>query len=526
MDQEYPSAWRWNMDRWLSVGLSVVLCCPVLWADGGKSHKLFLRTMGKQTSAPVRKLLGDRVRLKAGINGSAVKKNTLDYARTILSSQLGGGPTDLGPSDSGPSAFRENRKEASMEESALAEQILPPIPEGPWRDSARNIQVHATRLGSVLKADMLCEGATRKQWVHVEMLYVPSLTYRWEFQKIDERSPTCRFTWDNNNGIVKTWDLSGQKEKKKQWFNPVTNPQYLYQIAPPLSLQEVLTYQDAATTSLFTIREKVEQIPRAKKVVALSLFAPEGCLASWQQAGQSWIEGRPIEDNRYLSELAKNLDRMKKRNKGYVVHVYLSENLAFLEKALLAYSNVNLYYMQDSPEPNPGSMWRFLSLSNPHADFVHVRDTDQRWTVEDFVEREQALLQYDKAMAIDFFRGDTWADNRAAIWRDVIAGGEFSVRPRALRLDNMAEIMSGYIGLAESRRDAQNPYAFHDEDPITYWNHPSLYRGNNLGFGKTYPAYSFDQGFLKYVIYPEVVERQDLMMMHYRWGDGARVVGG
>ncbi len=290
-------------------------------------------------------------------------------------------------------------------------------------------------------------------------------------------------------------------------------------------MQEVLAYQDASITSLFTVREKVEQVSRAKKVVALSLFAPEDSLASWQQAGKVWAEGQLIEDNSYLSGLIKNLDRMKTRRNGYVVHIYLSENLAFLQESLLAYPYVNLYYMQDSPAPNPGSMWRFLSMSDQDADFVHVRDTDQRWTTDEFVEREKALLEYDKAMAMEFFRGDTWADNRAAVWRDVIAGGEFSVRPQALRLDNMAEIMSGYIGLAESRRDAQNPYAFHDEDPITYWNHPAMYRGNHLGFGKTYPAYSFDQGFLKYVIYPEVVERQALMMMHYRWGDGIRVVG-
>ncbi len=128
------------------------------------------------------------------------------------------------------SGDERDKKEDSAASLTLSEPV---VPSGTWQESARNVEVKSTKYGPLLRADMLCESGFSKKWVHVEMLYVPTLVYRWEFQKIDERSPTCRFTWDNNNGIVKTWDLSGQKEKKKQWFNPITNPQYLFQTAPP-----------------------------------------------------------------------------------------------------------------------------------------------------------------------------------------------------------------------------------------------------------------------------------------------------
>ena len=400
------------------------------------------------------------------------------------------------------------------------------LPRGSWIDNARNISTSISPDGPILHADMLCEGGKYATTIHVDMLYVPSIEYRWEYNTVDQKSPTCRFNWDDNQGILKTWQIKNLSEKK-QWFNPVSNPQYMYKIAPPLRFPELLPFNTLEYSKLFRSNRQIVQVLYPKKVLALSLFAPSADVGSWRQSFESMDKEGQQKKHRYLTDLFNNLDDLfRDSHEDYTVNMYLSDNLSFLERKLLSYRNVNIFYMGRSEAPNPGAMWRFLEISNKHADFVHVRDTDQKWSAKEFTEREAAMVKYNKSFAMEFFRGDGWRENRAAIWRDVIAGGEFSLRPKALGIDNIGQLMSGYVGIAESRRNTKNPYGFHDHDPVNYWNHPSLYKGNTLGFGKTWPAYSFDQGFLKYVVYPYLAENDKLMMMSYGRRDNCRMVEG
>lgn len=407
-----------------------------------------------------------------------------------------------------------------VKRTAVKIDISPP--PGNWRDYAKNVAVSLTPDGPMLHADMACKQGNS---IHVDMLYVTSLEYNWVYYADGPDSPSCRFDWAHNQGIMKTWQIK-ELPKRKSWFNPVSNPQYMYQVATPLPFAEVLSHKHEMYQRLFMPNSQVIQVFAPQKVVALSLFAPESELDSWR-AGFAEVKNKGKDSHRYLGPLFKNLDNLRNDSQGeYTVNIYLSDNLSFLEDKLISYRNVNIFYMGHSHAPNPGAMWRFLEISNSSADFIHVRDTDQVWTARDFSRREAAMLKSKKSFLMEFFRGDGWRDNRAAIWRDVIAAGEFSLRPRSLGIDNITHLMSGYIGLAESRRDSQNPYGFHDKDPINYWNHPTVYRGNTLGFGKTWPAYSFDQGFLKYVIYPYLVENKHLMMMNYIRDDNCQIVNG
>ena len=76
MNQGQASA-RWRYTRvWLSVGLVMVLCSPVVWANAGKFYRGMPLPMSKQLLSSMRKSDGSRAKRKASTNGFMVKKNT------------------------------------------------------------------------------------------------------------------------------------------------------------------------------------------------------------------------------------------------------------------------------------------------------------------------------------------------------------------------------------------------------------------------------------------------------------------
>ena len=75
------------------------------------------------------------------------------------------------------------------------------LPKGRWIDSSQNASISMSSDGPILHADMLCGSAENQTVVHVDMLYVPMIEYRWENHSEHSRVPICRFNWDNNNHI-------------------------------------------------------------------------------------------------------------------------------------------------------------------------------------------------------------------------------------------------------------------------------------------------------------------------------------
>jgi hypothetical protein len=333
--------------------------------------------------------------------------------------------------------------------------------KGPWIRSARHVKIQ----GDTLE----CELRTKKGgWVKNQIRF---------FSKYDYTNTDGKFEWCTcSNGVT---------------LNSVTHDSILRRYRP-VSIQRCLENKTAIVDDWFIIDKKFINCT-ADQCISISLFK--------KNANNTYPDQYKVDEGnwftKYYEYLIFNLNNYS--NDGICVNLYLASDLTEYIPSLQKYKFLNIFLMKSaSIGATPGTLWRFMDISNRSYKAVYVLDIDDDW-------RSCPVLQY--PVRKNEHKICTMTPRDGLICRDpyipaynfaTILAGEIKANPSKFNYD-IVEVMKGFIGLCSKRALSSNPYGFQDDDPITFWNQPV--GDHKLGWGKIIPKYGFDELFLKHVIY-------------------------
>ncbi len=281
------------------------------------------------------------------------------------------------------------------------------------------------------------------------------------------------------------------------------------EVFPPVYLNELydLVEQSPETKeeldALFKVARKINELPgNDKKIIAYSLFwkpSHTGLsvpIVNKQTVYQSKNEDR-LEDKTfyqtYVKPLSITLSKIPKIYPGWGVRIYLANDLAFLIDDLFCrFPFVEVFLMEsNSIAHNPGAMWRLLVFDDPNVAMASIRDSDDKLSGS----TERAVADWLNGPDTKGFYRKTLFHNRVHLYE---GKGQYEYSPIYAgscggklihSMVQMEKAMKGYILYRE-----RNPNAFIHPSIIVDDIHPQ-------GFGNKFPAYGFDESFLRHVIY-------------------------
>ena len=334
--------------------------------------------------------------------------------------------------------------------------------KGPWIRSARNVKI---------KGDTLeCELRTKKgEWVKNRIRFF------------------SQYNYTNTDG-------------KFEWFpcfNGVTLNDYTHDSIVrryrPVSIQRCLENKNTNIVDDWFVIDKKFINCTADQCISISLFK--------KNANNTYLDEYKVDDDnwlkKYYESLKFNLNNYS--NDGICVNLYLASDLSQYIPQLVEYKFLNIFLMKSaSVGATPGTLWRFMDISNRLYKSVYVVDIDEDWkSVRVITEQVQkynhkicTLYPADNLICKDPY---TPAYNFPTIM-----AGYMKVNPLKFNYD-IVDVMKGFIGLCKKRELSVNPYCFEDDDPITFWNQPV--GDHTFGWGRIVTKYGFDELFLKHVIY-------------------------
>ncbi len=197
---------------------------------------------------------------------------------------------------------------------------------------------------------------------------------------------------------------------------------------------------------------------------------------------------------RYLDGLTSNIKRLKEFGEEYKLRVHLAHDLEHLVDKLVALNphQVEVHVMMSSSIGfGPGSLWRFLALSDTSLDVVGVVDIDSPFDKIFIDTLRQSTAE--KLMCKSAAREPTiHCSSTGTFWGQyhMFQAGMFAMRP----FDDKLIPLSLYA-FTQYARDNQ-----FQSEPVTIFNVP---RGDHTnGWGRHQYLYGFDETFLKRVLYP------------------------
>lgn len=248
-----------------------------------------------------------------------------------------------------------------------------------------------------------------------------------------------------------------------------------------------------------------------KKVIAYSLFwkppfadgpMPVISEEAMYRPSPSVKRNQPFYD-KFIKSLLAQVAMVKRHFPGWIMRVYLADDLKFLIPRLLA-ADMEIFLMaSNSIAAAPGSMWRFLVFDDPKVAIAYIRDADEL----------PARLNGDFRMSKQILK---WASAKAE-------RGFFRIRDfgrwatqRVVHLKQYSPILASAFGAKRVRwldmQKAMKGYILHRTLFCDEGRHPTdiALRTHPYGFGNEFPSYGFDERFLKHVIYFEAVDRGQL----------------
>ena len=324
--------------------------------------------------------------------------------------------------------------------------------KGSWIYSARNIKYD----GNIIDCE-LC--AINGQWIRNRLLFFP----QYEYNNINGK-----FEWDNCANGVTVNNRSHEHISKRY---------------KAISIQRCLDNLTTDYDDWFEIQNKYINCVK-DKCISVSLFRTNANVNH-----DTW-------NNKYYYSLIKNLNYYQMDD--ICVNLYLGNNLSDYIPELSRYKFLNIYLMKSkSPEVQPGTLWRFMDITNKSYNKVFVADIDEHWNwVRVWDVNNNAKLSTckpsDEFTNIDF--------NLSAYNFATIIASHIIVQPNKFNYD-IVDVMKGFISLCAKREKSINPYCFDDDDPVTLtlWNYPV--EGHEFGWGRKTTVYGFDEFFLKHVVY-------------------------
>ena len=180
---------------------------------------------------------------------------------------------------------------------------------------------------------------------------------------------------------------------EEELWNGVTmndhSPEAMLRRHPKVDVETCLNYSSdntgrfMDTNSWFEIERSINNIQRSKKLLSLSLFQrkshfPFGAVPKDEL--KQWTE-------KYLSRLIPALGPggvIANTFSDFDVHLYLANDLTyFLDENILPQpENLTVHIMKSSSiGASPGTLWRFLAMSNQDYDLVVVTDTGKPYYI-------------------------------------------------------------------------------------------------------------------------------------------------
>jgi len=330
---------------------------------------------------------------------------------------------------------------------------------GSWYKSAKNIRYN----GNTLECELL---SIDGEWIPNELRF---------FDQYEYTNTNGHFEWNNFKNNV---ELNN------------TSHEHIARRYKSVSIQECLDNVNNHYNHWFEIEKEYINCVK-EKCIAISLFQKNS-------------------DNSYYNEYRVDLDKWNK--KYYIslienlnnyhcdnicVNLYLANNLSNYIPELSKYTFLNIFLMKsESIGAQPGTLWRFMDITNKSYKTVFTADIDENWDwIKSFDEKN---TEY-KLCTLQ--PGDVVICNNPYIPAynfSTIMAGHTMTNPLKFNY-NITDVMKGFIALCKNRENSNNPFCFHDDDPITLWNQPV--GSNKLGWGRIITKYGFDEFFLKHVIY-------------------------
>jgi hypothetical protein len=264
-------------------------------------------------------------------------------------------------------------------------------------------------------------------------------------------------------------------------------------IFKPLEISELKSlYQKSPDehqrlSSYFKIKKTINSQSK-QKLVAYSLFwKPQEIVnQSTVHELRFWKDRECSFFDKYVSPLIKSIQYYLKHESKTKVRIYLAADLEFLIDQLL-FPNVEIFLMESSSiGHSPGAMWRFLAISDPEAEYICCKDSDDKIKSE---QENKINLWFNDPNYSGFYRihSPKIIENEQDALYSPIQAGLFGAKCQSA-LD-IESIMKGFILYKELNKDEPR----HNRDK-SYPMHP-------FGYANQMPSYGFDERFLKHVIY-------------------------
>jgi hypothetical protein len=334
---------------------------------------------------------------------------------------------------------------------------------GSWKESARNIKYNGNNT-------VECElKSINDEWMQNKLKFIDHIEYN---------NNNGKFEWDNCSNNIQLNDTSHESISTRY---------------KKVSVQRCLDNLTNEFDDWFTIeKEYINSIK--KKCISISLFKKNVDNTHDNEFDvdiTKWCE-------KYLKSLIKNLNNFNSDN--ICVNLYLANDLSILIPRLTKYKFLNIFLMKSSSiGASPGSLWRYINITNKLYDYVFIADIDEPW---DWI-NDWDNSDYDNKVCT-LKAGDGIISNNPYVPSlnfTTIISSHIKCCPSKFNY-NIINVMKGFISLCKKREKSNHPWGFDDDDAITYWNHPV---GNHIyGWGRITTMYGFDEFFLKHVIYHDV----------------------
>lgn len=331
---------------------------------------------------------------------------------------------------------------------------------GSWSLTAKDIKYN----GNFLE----CKLRTKKgKWLKNKITFFPEYKYT---------NVNGRFEWDNCKNGVNMKSLTYEDIKKRY---------------KKISIESCISNLTDKYDEWFEIEDSIIQ-KVSKKCISICLFKknPNNTVLNEYPPSDEW-------DTKYLKNLTKNLENYNQNDK--CVDLFLANDLQYLIPSLRKHNFLNIYIMKSSSiGAQPGTLWRFMNITNKNYEEVFIADIDESWN---WMKQQKWKNSNNKVTSL--YPGDVFIDEyKTSINFATIIGSHIKVIPSKNNF-NIVDVMKGFIELCYLRLKSPRPYGFDDDDQITYWNQPVGTEKQKYGWGKIPTVYGFDELFLKHVIYHE-----------------------
>ena len=331
--------------------------------------------------------------------------------------------------------------------------------KGSWVNSAQNIVYN----GNILECELK---SINGDWIYNELNFLP----HYEYCNIDGK-----FEWHNCNNNVELHNTSHEHISRRY---------------KQISIQQCLENITSEYDDWFEIEK--EYINNIKdKCLSITLFKKN----SYNTYNNEFNVDETQWINKYYNSLINNLNNYKYND--ICINLYLANNLRDYITVFSKYTFLNIFLMKsESIGASPGTLWRYIDISNKSYKNVYIADIDENW---DWIYSCNINEEYRNYKLCTLIPWDITISSKSPAYNfPTIMGGHTMVNPNKFDY-NIVDVMKGFISLCKNK-EKSNPYSFDDNDPITFWNHPLF--GNS--WGRITTKYGFDEFFLKHVIYYDV----------------------